>query len=138
MKYKEKAEKAAELKQFHGCNCAQAVAAVLADETSYSEEELKKIASGFAVGMGNMEATCGSLIGAVMIAGIKMDGKGTVRFAKEISQKFQERTGALICKEIKGIETGKIVCSCDDCVRNAVLAYGEVMGSLETSSSQKV
>ena len=55
----ERAEKAAELKKNGVCNCAQAVASVLADQTDLSEEELMKINAGFAVGMGNMEATCG-------------------------------------------------------------------------------
>ena len=62
----ERAEKAAELKKNGVCNCAQAVASVLADQTDLSEEELMKINAGFAVGMGNMEATCGALIGAVI------------------------------------------------------------------------
>ncbi len=60
----ERAEKAAELKKNGVCNCAQAVASVLADQTDLSEEELMKINAGFAVGMGNMEATCGALVSA--------------------------------------------------------------------------
>ena len=75
----ERAEKAAELKKNGVCNCAQAVASVLADQTDLSEEELMKINAGFAVGMGNMEATCGALIGAVIMAGLSQEGRGTVR-----------------------------------------------------------
>lgn len=128
MDIEERAKKAVDLKQHHGYNCCQAVTAALADQTGLSEEQLNQIASGFCAGMGNMQATCGSLIGAGMIAGLKKEGNGTLRCTRQISEKFQEKSGALACKDLKGIETGKMICSCEDCVRNAVLAYGEVMG----------
>ena len=40
--------------------------------------------------------------------------------SKNVHQSFKEKSGATICKELKGIGTGKVLCSCDDCVRNAV------------------
>ena len=78
--------------------------------------------------MGCMESTCGALIGAVMVAGIVTDGKGTPRISKELLQNFQEKCGATLCKDLKGMETGAPLCSCPECVRNAVLALGEVLG----------
>lgn len=78
--------------------------------------------------MGCMESTCGALIGAVMVAGILTDGKGTPRISKELVQNFERKCGATICKDLKGIETGKVLCSCPECVRNAVLSLGEVLG----------
>ena len=65
MNIKERAEKAVEYKH-SGCNCCQAVAKACADLVNVSEEDLLKMTSGFAVGMGCMESTCGALIGAVM------------------------------------------------------------------------
>ena len=29
----------------------------------------------------------------------------------------------MTCRDLKGIGTGKVLCPCDDCVRNAVRAY---------------
>ena len=83
--------------------------------------------AGYAAGMGCMESTCGALIGAVMVAGIVTDGKGTPRISKELPQNFQEKCGATICKDLKGIENGAPLCPCPECVRNAVLALGEVL-----------
>ena len=80
--------------------------------------------------MGNMSATCGALIGAVIAAGEKTDGKKTVAAAKMINSEFRERCGALICHELKGIETGNVLCECDDCVRNAVRAYEKIMNRI--------
>ena len=68
--------------------------------------------------------------GAVMTAGVLTEGKGTPRFSREILQKFSEKSGATICKELKGAETGKVLCECPECVRNAVLALGETLGDL--------
>ena len=79
-------------------------------------------------GMGGMESTCGALIGAVMVAGVATDGKGTPRISKELLQNFQDKCGATLCKDLKGMETGAPLCPCPECVRNAVLALGEVLG----------
>ncbi len=128
MNINEKAEYAAQLKREGRCNCCQAVTAVLADETHLSQEQLMKLASGFAVGMGNMEATCGSLIGAAMVAGMKTDGAGTVRFTRALSERFSQLCGAVTCKDLKGKGKPGVFCPCDECVKNAVLAYGEIFG----------
>ena len=69
-----------------------------------------------------------ALIGAVMAAGSVTDGKGTSRTARSILTSFQEKSGATICKDLKGVETGKVLCPCAQCVRNAVLAAGEMLG----------
>ena len=127
MDIKERAEKAFELKN-SGYNCAQAVSAVFADKTNLSEEQLRQITAGFGAGMGNLEATCGALIGAVITAGLKTEGRGTVKAARMIQETFKDRCGSIKCKELKTMVDGKPLCSCDDCVRNAVLIYGEVMG----------
>ena len=127
----ERADKAAELKKRGVYNCAQAVAFVLADQTDLSEAELLKINSGFAVGMGNLEATCGALVGAVIMAGLSQEGRGTVRTAKQMSVQFVKKTGASLCKDLKGRDTKVVLCPCEDCVRNAVLIYGETVGLKE-------
>ena len=78
--------------------------------------------------MGNMEATCGALVGAGLVAGLVTNGKGTVRLTRQISEHFKTTCGAVICKELKGIGTCKVLCPCDRCVRDAVLAYAELCG----------
>ena len=97
------------------------------DKINIAPEELMKLSAGFAAGMGWMESTCGALIGAVMVAGMATDGKGTPRFSKDIVSKFNEKCGATICKDLKGIKTGQVLCECPECVRNAVLSLGEAV-----------
>ena len=116
----DKKEQAVTLKH-SGYNCAQAVLCVFRDETRLSEKFLKRIGAGFGVGMGCMEATCGALIGAEMLMGLKeYQGKPVLGTARELHRSFAEKCGASICKDLKGRDTGVVVCECDDCVRNAV------------------
>ena len=119
-----KQDRAVELKNRTGdahYNCAQAAACVFADETGVSEETLRKLGAGFGLGMGTMEATCGALCGAQMVLGlVKYEGKPIRTDAAELYKAFTEECGGSICKELKGVGTGKVLCSCDDCVRNAV------------------
>ena len=126
MTIEERAARAVELKA--GCNCAQAVVLSYADKLPLEEETLKKLAAGYGGGMGCMEGTCGALVGAVMVAGMLTDGQGTGLYAREILLGFRERCGATICKDLKGVETGKVLCPCTECVRNAVLAAGAALG----------
>ena len=128
MDISERAQKAVELKKSGWYNCSQAVTAVLADQTSLTEEQLKQVAAGFCAGMGNLEATCGALIGAGMIAGLKTKGKGTLLATRKMLEAFKKRCGAIQCKELKTVTDGKPLCPCEECVRNAVLIYGEVLG----------
>ena len=128
MDINERAQKAVELKTMGGYNCSQAVTAVLADQTSLTQEQLKQVSAGFCAGMGNLEATCGAIIGAGMIAGLKTEGRGTLGITRQIQEEFNNRCGAIKCKDLKTVTDGKPLCPCEECVRNAVMIYGEVLG----------
>ena len=108
----------------NGFNCCQSVIKAMIDSSDSDKEILTNAASGFAAGM---EATCGALIGATMMAGIVKQGKKSAITAREILNKFQEYSGATICKDLKGKDTGVVLCECDDCIRNAIRAFDEVL-----------
>ena len=114
-------EKAVELRRRRVCNCCQAVTAALTED-----EQLIEASAGFGGGMGNNQGPCGALVGAVIAAGKKTGGSGTTRYSKQIQEKFRERSGAVICRELKGIGTGTVLCSCEDCVRNGVRAFLDI------------
>lgn len=124
----ERAKMAQEAKLSGRLNCAQAVLIALKEDTNLSDEVLKNIGAGFCAGMGNMEATCGALIAANIALGIKTNGDFTVRLSKQLIEEFNANCGATKCKELKQMTDGKPLCPCDICVRNAVLAYGKVLG----------
>lgn len=122
----ERQDYAAKLKR--EMNCCQAVVRAFADTVSLDEATLTSLAAGFGSGMGTMEGSCGALVGAVMVAGLRTGGSGTMALSRRILPRFRELCGATICRELKGVDTGKPLSSCEDCVRNAVLATAEALG----------
>lgn len=110
-----------------GYNCAQSVACAFAEELGMDEKELFKMMEGFGFGMGCM-GTCGAVSGMTAVAGLKeSDGnleqpaskKASYRASKKMIKAFEEKNGSVICKEIKGVDTGKVLRSCDGCVEDA-------------------
>ena len=128
-------EKAIELHD-KGFNCAQAVACAFAEEMEIDESIIFKMMEGHGLGMGCMEGTCGAVTAACVIAGAKnstveMGGPGskgaTYKISKEIVRRFKEESGSVICKELKGVETGTPVKACPDCVKDAARILEEVV-----------
>lgn len=117
-------------------NCCQAVVCSFADEIGVDAQTLFKACEGFGLGMGSMQCTCGALTGAIVLAGLQnSDGSlenpktkaATYQLAKKITAAFEEKASATICKELKGIETGKILRSCPDCIRDGVETVQEIL-----------
>ena len=109
-------------------NCCQAVLVAFADKLGKSEDDLLRLGSGFGSGMATMEGTCGALVGAIMVSSLLSDEGEARNNSRAIMSRFKELCGgATICRDLKGIETGKMLCSCEDCVRNAVRAAGEAL-----------
>ena len=114
-----------------GYNCAQAVACAYCDLVGLDEETMFR-----GLGMGGMEGTCGAVTAACVIAGAKnstveMGGPGskgaTYKISKEIVRRFKEESGSVICKELKGVETGTPAKACPDCVKDAARILEEVV-----------
>ncbi len=111
---------AAEKKRSGQCNCAQSVICTYCDKAGIDEQTAMNIGNSFAAGMGNMEGTCGALVGAGVVLGlVNKDKAKSVREMREIISKFQERNGATQCKVLKGIESGNVLRECPDCVADA-------------------
>ena len=123
----ENCEKAVAKKQ-SGYNCAQAVACTFCEEAGLDDETMRNLMQGFGAGLATMEGNCGAIAGAVAAAGmINKDQMNTFQDARLIMQQFMEQNGTVICKELKGIETGHGVRDCDDCVRDAVRFLEEAL-----------
>lgn len=120
----------------NGYNCAQAVVKAISKAEGRDCNALLHATAGFAAGMGTMEATCGALIGANLMVGLATEGKNTIVKSKELYQKFLDSCGATICKKLKGRDKGISLSSCEDCVRNAVIAATDVI-NIEMKDSLK-
>ena len=84
-----------------GYNCAQAVACTYC--------------AGMKRSTGNLE---------------KPDSKAeSYKLSRAILGGFEKANGTAICKELKGIETGKVIKSCDDCIKEAAALAEQVLFS---------
>ena len=107
----------------HGCNCCQAVIMAFKDELGIPEQDIRKLGAAFGGGMATMEATCGALVGAGIALGLmKYEDKPIRSNAKQLITDFKEMSKATSCKDLKGIDTGVMLTSCEDCMKNAVKA----------------
>lgn len=119
-----------------GCNCAQVVACVFAEDLGMDEQTVFKIMESFGFGMGTM-GTCGAVSAMAAVVGMnKSDGnmetpktkKDCYADMKVLTRKFQEKNGSVICREIKGVDTGVVLRSCPGCIEDAIVFLEEYLG----------
>ena len=132
-----------------GYNCAQAVACTYADLVGLDEETLFKLTEALGAGMGGMEGTCGAVSGACVLAGLVNTQTGAIDFvvcstgnletpnskgktyklSREIVNEFLDKNSSVVCKELKGVTTGKVLRPCADCIKDAAKIAEEVLFS---------
>jgi len=116
-----------------GYNCAQAVVCAYCDLFGIDEKTAFMLSEGFGAGMGSMKGTCGAVSGLIMLLGLKnssgncenLTKAATYKLVKEASSKFEEKNGTLICSELKGINNGVVLRSCDGCIEDACAIFEE-------------
>lgn len=109
-----------------GYNCAQAVICAYCDLFGLDEETAYRASEAFGFGMGQMEV-CGALAGACMLAGLKNSGglqavgktkAETYKLDRQLSAAFREKNQSVLCRELKGVESGKVLRPCDGYVED--------------------
>lgn len=119
-----------------GYNCAQAVACTYCDLVGIDEKIMFQLTEGLGLGMGGMTGTCGAVSGACVLAGMKQsngnleqpDSKAdTYKLSKEIVKRFEEQNKSVVCKTLKGVETGTVLRSCGDCIKDAARIAEQVL-----------
>lgn len=118
-----------------GFNCAQSVACAYCSVLGYEPETVFKLSEAFGGGMG-IFSTCGAVSGMAMVIGMKnSDGnldeprskRQSYDIIREATDKFTERTQSTICREIKGMDTGNVLRSCNGCIEDAVEILDELL-----------
>ncbi len=111
---------AAEKKRCGSHNCAQAILHTYADICDIDEATAMNVANAFGAGMGNMEGTCGALVGAGLVLGlVNKDKVKSMKQMRQVMNKFQECNGSTQCKQLKGVGTKVVLRNCPDCVADA-------------------
>lgn len=118
-------------------NCSQAVACTYADLTQLDEAVVARATSAFGTGMGSMDGTCGALVGAGVIIGLIDGDRVRARGAmKEVINRFKQKNGATVCRDLKGVDTGVCLRSCNDCVADAAELLEEFLNTYSAISHE--
>jgi C_GCAxxG_C_C family probable redox protein len=123
-----------------GQDCSQVVFEHFAESLDISAEEANRLTAAFGGGSG-MGETCGAVVGAMMVIGMKYGHKGPddmenreILMAKraEFIEKWKARRGSCMCKDMLGddistpeglgriLESGKLFSLCPEIVMDAV------------------
>ena len=97
------------------CKVASAKADEVIEAVLYVLEyiELPKLEAKLANGEGNAAA---------------VQKRRIEKLSKQMMETFREKCGSTVCRELKGVDTGKVLCSCPDCIRAGVETVQEVLG----------
>lgn len=119
-----------------GFNCAQSVICALAPCIDLDEHVAFVLTEAFGAGMGGRTETCGAISGAIAALGqVESSGfdapgsKGrTYKIAKDLCERFCEKNGSNICRELKGIGTDHgPLRSCPGCIDDAIDLFCDIM-----------
>ena len=128
------AEKAAGMHST-GCNCAQSVFLMFAEEGGLDQETARKLLQGFGGGLAVGEA-CGALTGAAAALGLLSDPVPPGDFAakmafsertKALAEAFREGAGALRCAELRPEDLEKRHAVCGGYIRLGVKLAAEAL-----------
>ena len=127
-------------------NCAQAVACAFASDFGYDEAEVFAMMEAFGFGMGTM-SVCGAVSAMTAVIGMKEScaepgnsstKKKSYAISKAMHKAFAEKNGSVICREIKGVDTKKVLRSCDGCIMDAAEIIEQYLnGELEIPEPKK-
>ncbi len=142
-----------------GFNCAQALLVTYGAGLGLERDTALKIASTFGGGMGRMGETCGTVIGALMIIGLKygITEPGLARkmeaneFVEKFAKEFKARNSShsIVCSELLGFhmsperdlnlnERNIIKAKCPQYVQDAAEIIEKILGYPEESACKKL
>ena len=118
-----------------GFNCAQCVVCSYCNVLGYDPVTAFKMAEAFGFGMGSA-GTCGAVSCMAMVIGMKtsdgdLDNPKTKRESYNLMRRatgeFLRKNRSIVCREIKGMDGGPVLCSCDDCIKDAIGILDELL-----------
>jgi len=108
-------EELAVSRYLEGFNCAQAVLSVFCSQLGLDHENALRVAAAFGGGLNWTGETCGVVVGAFMVIGLKY-GNTTAEderaeeftnfYAGEFVDNFTARNGSIVCGRLLGCDVG--------------------------------
>ena len=112
--------------EFHksGYPCSAAVMCAFADDAGISEEQAFTEARPFA---GGSMVTCGAVLAAEQVLKDKLGEEASAELRAELERRFIEKNTSVVCRELKGFGTGKVLRPCRGCVTDAAEILEELL-----------
>lgn len=114
--------------------CSQAVACAFCDLVNVDEVTMKDMVRRYSGGAYNV---CGAIMGAYVIINylngdVNLDNpaepiKKNIELLYELEKRFKDKNTSVLCKELKGINSGTILRSCRGCVEDAAEILEEIV-----------
>lgn len=114
--------------------CSQAVACAFCDLVNVDEVTMKDMVRRYSGGAYNV---CGAIMGAYVIINylngdVNLDNpaepiKENIELLYELEKRFKDKNTSVLCKELKGINSGTILRSCRGCVEDAAEILEEIV-----------
>lgn len=111
----ERVQKAREL-FLEGYNCTQAVFLAYCDLFEIEPTFAARISASFGGGMGRLREVCGTVSGMLLIVGLiepfddptdKAAKTRNYALVQELAERFREKNGAIVCRELLGLDHKK-------------------------------
>ena len=115
-------------KHKNGYNCAQAVVCTYSDVLGVTEEQAFKAFEGFGFGMCGLQEVCGAVSGMIaVLGGLNSGGNDAQSFTKAdtyrkgraLAEKFRQKNGTYLCRELLGGKGAPKLRSCNGCILDA-------------------
>lgn len=101
---------------YRGYNCAQAVFGAFAQDMGMDMDAAMRLASSMGGGIGRLREVCGAFSAICLVAGVLWgyddpdDPEAKPRhyaLIQQLAERFRERNGALLCRDLLGEEKGR-------------------------------
>jgi C_GCAxxG_C_C family probable redox protein len=120
-----------------GYNCSQAVVCAFGDKTGLSETDAFKVSEALGFGDSDSYGTCGAVTGMALVMGMACSTgnleapnskAATYQKTRALNEAFRAQNGSTICRELKGMDTGTPLRSCNGCIEDAVSLLSQYFG----------
>ena len=121
-------ENAIKAAEYHksGLSCSASVLSAFRDEISIDEMQAVAVAMPMA---GGKMTKCGAVLAAEYVLRNKYPDDIAEKKIKEFEDEFSSLNKSLVCRELKGTGTGKVLRSCRGCVTDSAEILGKIIQS---------
>lgn len=125
-------------KKYHneGYNCCQSVVLAYSDLLPIEKPIAEKLSLPFGRGISGLKEVCGCVSAMSILAGLLLqyqkqnpDNKDYFAIVQQMSEKFREENGEIVCKKLLGLEPGSLKTKkpCSEYVGNAAEIVGKIL-----------